>query len=346
MSVACPRKCHIQHYQHLQLNEICVSVFGITLFLPWVRFATNPISSLNCSKIYHQWVWRILNYTMSHETNYYTPSRTYCRFGHSPAISSLLTVPPFVFASKSKYYRPLFLYEPGYIISWLDHQQQLFCFSSPTTLTSWRFARHSSSLDLPCVSSAFPSIYQMPQQASNILERSSASQGVMRQCRALSHGARLFWLFHVGQHRLRYFFRHCLLRLGNNLSGQYKRGVGMALHIGIGNFSGAIASNIYRTRDHPRYIYGREYFSIWCYLRSCYWWLCQLWHPLLLDGFEIMFVGIGFVTVPLIAFLYKRINAQRDRMLRFEIEGGIKKIYTDHEIRELGDKAPEFRYTL
>lgn len=31
-------------------------------------------------------------------------------------------------------------------------------------------------------------------------------------------------------------------RLGNNLSGQYKRGVGMALHIGIGNFAGAIGS--------------------------------------------------------------------------------------------------------
>lgn len=29
-------------------------------------------------------------------------------------------------------------------------------------------------------------------------------------------------------------------RLGNNLSGQYKRGVGMALQIGIGNFSGSI----------------------------------------------------------------------------------------------------------
>lgn len=27
-------------------------------------------------------------------------------------------------------------------------------------------------------------------------------------------------------------------RLGNNLAGQYKRGVGMALHIGIGNFAG------------------------------------------------------------------------------------------------------------
>ena len=48
------------------------------------------------------------------------------------------------------------------------------------------------------------------------------------------------------------------LRLGNNLSGQYKRGVGMALQIGIGNFSGAMASNIYRTRDEPRFILGRE----------------------------------------------------------------------------------------
>lgn len=33
----------------------------------------------------------------------------------------------------------------------------------------------------------------------------------------------------------------------------------MALHIGIGNFSGAIASNIYRTQDEPRFILGREF---------------------------------------------------------------------------------------
>ena len=31
----------------------------------------------------------------------------------------------------------------------------------------------------------------------------------------------------------------------------------MALHIGIGNFAGAIASNIYRTQDAPRYLVGR-----------------------------------------------------------------------------------------
>lgn len=39
------------------------------------------------------------------------------------------------------------------------------------------------------------------------------------------------------------------LRLSNNLAGQYKRGIGVALHIGIGNFGRAIASNMYRSRD-------------------------------------------------------------------------------------------------
>jgi hypothetical protein len=47
-------------------------------------------------------------------------------------------------------------------------------------------------------------------------------------------------------------------RLGNNLAGQYKRGIGMAIHIGVGNFSGAIACNIYRAQDSPRFLVGRE----------------------------------------------------------------------------------------
>ncbi|KAF7797995.1 hypothetical protein EIP86_009203 [Pleurotus ostreatoroseus] len=106
--------------------------------------------------------------------------------------------------------------------------------------------------------------------------------------------------------------------LGNNLSGQYKRGVGMALHIGIGNFAGAIASNIYRTQDAPRYILGH--------------------------GLELMFVGIGFVTLPMAVFLYIRINASRDRLVREMKEKGIK--LSAEEIRELGDRAPDFRYTL
>jgi len=105
--------------------------------------------------------------------------------------------------------------------------------------------------------------------------------------------------------------------LGNNLSGQYKRGVGMALHIGIGNFSGAIASNIYRSRDAPRYILGH--------------------------GLELMFVGIGFITVPLAIVFYIRIN--RKRKAELEAMGGVSK-YSVEETHELGDRAPDFIYSL
>jgi len=108
--------------------------------------------------------------------------------------------------------------------------------------------------------------------------------------------------------------------LGNNLAGQYKRGIGMAVHIGIGNFSGAIASNIYRTQDKPRFIIGH--------------------------GCELMFVGIGLICVPSAIIIYSRINRQRDVMERQALERGEKDKYTNQELREMGDRAPDFRYTL
>ncbi|KAG1734933.1 MFS general substrate transporter [Suillus paluster] len=106
--------------------------------------------------------------------------------------------------------------------------------------------------------------------------------------------------------------------LSNNLSGQYKRGAGMGL-LGLGNFSGAIASVIYRSQDSPRFILG---------------------HAL-----ELMFVGIGFITLPILVFLYKRVNAQREAE-RLAMESGEGLQYSDEELRELGDRAPDFRYTL
>ncbi|KAF8651375.1 hypothetical protein AX16_004822 [Volvariella volvacea WC 439] len=106
--------------------------------------------------------------------------------------------------------------------------------------------------------------------------------------------------------------------LGNNVSGQYKRGVAMALHIGIGNFSGAIAANIYRSRDSPRFILGH--------------------------GLELMFVGIGLITVPIVVLSYKRINSKRDKILQ-EDPDLLNKL-TVKEIRDLGDRSPDFRYTL
>ena len=64
----------------------------------------------------------------------------------------------------------------------------------------------------------------------------------------------------------------------------------------------------------------------------------------LLDGIELMFVGIGLIAVPAAAISYARINAQRDAL---EIEMNKKGIrLSPEEIRELGDHAPDFRYTL
>jgi len=107
--------------------------------------------------------------------------------------------------------------------------------------------------------------------------------------------------------------------LSNNLSPQYKRGVGMALHIGIGNFGGAIASNIYRTQDKPRFILGH--------------------------GIELMFVGIGLIFVPILVFSYRRINRQRAEFMDREAEG-LEKKPSAEELRALGDKSPDFQYVL
>ncbi|KAF9075372.1 MFS general substrate transporter [Rhodocollybia butyracea] len=107
--------------------------------------------------------------------------------------------------------------------------------------------------------------------------------------------------------------------LSNNLSGSYKRGVGMAFHIGIGNFAGAIASNIFRTQDKPRFILGH--------------------------GIELMFVGIGLITLPIIVLMYKRINRKRAEFMD-RVAEGLEKMPSPEELRVLGDKSPDFQYIL
>lgn len=56
-----------------------------------------------------------------------------------------------------------------------------------------------------------------------------------------------------------------------------------------------------------------------------------------------MFVGIGFITVPIAVIAYKNINRKRDQ--EAERAGGLP-TYTVEELHELGDRSPEFRYTL
>lgn len=56
--------------------------------------------------------------------------------------------------------------------------------------------------------------------------------------------------------KIRLFIHLTQRRLGNNLSGQYKRGMGMGIQIGIGNICAIFAANMYRDQDAPRYILG------------------------------------------------------------------------------------------
>ena len=63
-----------------------------------------------------------------------------------------------------------------------------------------------------------------------------------------------------------------------------------------------------------------------------------------LDGVELMFVGIGFITVPAAILIYSRINKRRDEAMKQLRDAGMK--LDEEEIRKLGDRALDFRYTL
>ncbi|KAL0570470.1 hypothetical protein V5O48_011485 [Marasmius crinis-equi] len=190
-------------------------------------------------------------------------------FGHPPAISNLLTVPPYVVA----------------------------------TIVLYTFAHFSDKIRMRS-----PFIY-----ASLIL----CLIGFSINISDVAPGVKYFGTFlcvtgsYAG-------FPGIVAWLGNNLSGQYKRAVGMAFHIGVGNFSGAIASNVYRDIDKPRFIVGH--------------------------GIELMFVGIGLILVPIVATIYHRINNRKAMIIQQEEEQGIKR--SPQEIRAMGDRAPEFTYTL
>ncbi|BCS21672.1 uncharacterized protein APUU_22104S [Aspergillus puulaauensis] len=97
-----------------------------------------------------------------------------------------------------------------------------------------------------------------------------------------------------------------------NLAGDYKRAAGMAMHIGLGNLAGAMASNFYREQDAPKYTLG---------------------HALEL-GFCV--VGIGAVLV--LRQAYKRVNRKREQM---DVSN-----YASYEMAKMGDRSPMFKYML
>ncbi|PIL28563.1 MFS general substrate transporter [Ganoderma sinense ZZ0214-1] len=106
--------------------------------------------------------------------------------------------------------------------------------------------------------------------------------------------------------------------LTNNLAGHYKRAVGIAFQGIFGNTGGLIASNMFRSQDAPRYITGH--------------------------GAEMGFVGMGLVLVPIVVFAYTRANMKKEAKMREAEDRGEK--YAPEELKRLGDRAPDFRYTL
>ncbi|KAJ5925461.1 hypothetical protein N7454_008100 [Penicillium verhagenii] len=103
----------------------------------------------------------------------------------------------------------------------------------------------------------------------------------------------------------------------NNIEGVYKRGVSLGFIIGWGNLNGIVSSNIYRQKDSPRYYPG---------------------HGTVL-GYLVVFLFGGSIIQ---YFLLRRENAKRRRGERDHwIEG-----LDQNQIEMLGDKRPDFMYTL
>jgi sugar phosphate permease len=110
--------------------------------------------------------------------------------------------------------------------------------------------------------------------------------------------------------------------LSTNLSGQTKRAVGSAAQIGLGNLGALASSNVYRTQDKPHYYLG---------------------HSVVLA-----FTIFGMFCAPAYAWMLRRENARKEAYLEQQamLPAEARDRPTVEELRALGDKAPEFKYTI
>jgi hypothetical protein len=103
----------------------------------------------------------------------------------------------------------------------------------------------------------------------------------------------------------------------NNVEGVYKRGITIGFVVGWGNLNGVVSSNIYRGQDAPRFFPG---------------------HGTVLAYLSVFLLGGSILQrVLLVNENKKRVSGQRDVWA----EGK-----TDDEVERLGDRRPDFIYTL
>ncbi|KIV81005.1 hypothetical protein PV11_08459 [Exophiala sideris] len=102
--------------------------------------------------------------------------------------------------------------------------------------------------------------------------------------------------------------------VANNLAPTSKRACGLAVSIMMGNFGGAIGSNIYLTREAPHYWTGY--------------------------GVSLTCSALAIICTFILRWAYKRENEKRDQMSEEEIRAK----YSEQELLEMGDKSPLYRY--
>ncbi|KAM0787531.1 hypothetical protein ACM66B_003602 [Microbotryomycetes sp. NB124-2] len=106
-----------------------------------------------------------------------------------------------------------------------------------------------------------------------------------------------------------------------NLAGSAKRATATGLVLGTGSLGGIVSSNIYRT-GAPRFYVGH--------------------------GTELGVSVLGVFGSCLYAFLLRRANEakRREAMRQSQLPEHERRVYTTEELHALGDKSPEFYYTI
>lgn len=102
--------------------------------------------------------------------------------------------------------------------------------------------------------------------------------------------------------------------VGNNLAPTWKRAVGMALLISVGNLGGAIGSNIFLAEQAPTYRLGY--------------------------GFGLAILAAANLATLTLRWSYDNDNRKRDAMDESEIRAK----YSEEDLMKLGDKSPLYRY--
>ncbi|KAK4056022.1 hypothetical protein OIO90_003017 [Microbotryomycetes sp. JL221] len=106
-----------------------------------------------------------------------------------------------------------------------------------------------------------------------------------------------------------------------NLAGSAKRATATGLVLGVGSLGGIVSSNIYRTGG-PRFFVGH--------------------------GTELGVSVFGIICSCLYAFFLRRANRAKDAEAtrQSQLQEYERRVYTTEELQDLGDKSPEFYYTI